>query len=69
MDLAPLGLGDDVTFARRLVTEAGIATIPVSAFYAEGHVRSVVRFCFAKKDAVLDEALGRLAGFAAKLAA
>jgi aspartate/methionine/tyrosine aminotransferase len=69
MDLAPLGLGDDVAFARRLVTEAGIATIPVSAFYAKDHVRSVVRFCFAKKEAVLDEALDRLAGFAAKLAA
>ncbi|HVV93966.1 MAG TPA: aminotransferase [Hyphomicrobiales bacterium] len=69
MDLSPLGVGDDVAFARRLVTEAGIATIPVSAFYAEDHVRSVVRFCFAKTDAVLDEALSRLAGFAAKLAA
>jgi aspartate/methionine/tyrosine aminotransferase len=69
MDLAPLGVGDDVAFARRLVTEAGIATIPVSAFYAKDHVRSVVRFCFAKKEAVLDEALDRLAGFAAKLAA
>jgi aspartate/methionine/tyrosine aminotransferase len=68
VDLAPLGLGDDVAFARRLVTEAGVATIPVSAFYAEDHVRSVVRFCFAKKDAVLDEALGRLAAFAGALA-
>jgi aspartate/methionine/tyrosine aminotransferase len=69
MDLAPLGLGDDTAFARRLVTEAGIATIPVSAFYAEDHVRSVVRFCFAKQDDVLDEALDRMAGFAARLAA
>jgi aspartate/methionine/tyrosine aminotransferase len=69
VDLAPLGLGDDVAFARRLVAEAGIATIPVSAFYAENHVRSVARFCFAKQDAVIDEALDRLAGFARKIAA
>jgi N-succinyldiaminopimelate aminotransferase len=44
------------------VTEHGVAAIPVSAFYAEGAVRTVVRFCFAKRDETLDAALDRLAG-------
>lgn len=61
IDLAPLGLNiDDETFCKRLVTEHGVAAIPVSAFYAEGPVKSVVRFCFAKTDATLDSALERL---------
>ena len=64
IDIAPLGETDDVDFCRRLVTEHGVAAIPVSAFYAEGAVRNVVRFCFAKRDETLDAALERLAGVA-----
>jgi aspartate/methionine/tyrosine aminotransferase len=62
IDIAPLGEVDDVAFCRRLVLDHGVAAIPVSAFYAEAAVRNVVRFCFAKRDATLDAALGRLAG-------
>ncbi len=62
VDLAPLGLADDVAFCQRLVTEHGVAAIPVSAFYAEDPVTTVIRFCFAKHDATLDLALERLAG-------
>jgi N-succinyldiaminopimelate aminotransferase len=61
IDIAALGEADDVAFCRRLVTEHGVAAIPVSAFYAEGAVKNVVRFCFAKKDATLDAGLERLA--------
>ena len=61
VDIAPLGETDDVAFCRRLVTEHGVAAIPVSAFYAGGAVKNVVRFCFAKKDATLDAGLERLA--------
>jgi aspartate/methionine/tyrosine aminotransferase len=61
VDIAALGETDDVDFCRRLVTEHGVAAIPVSAFYAEGAVKTVVRFCFAKRDATLDAALERLA--------
>jgi aspartate/methionine/tyrosine aminotransferase len=61
VDLAASGLAmDDVTFSERLVDEAKVATIPVSAFYAEDPVTNVVRFCFVKEDAVLDEALARV---------
>lgn len=61
LDIAPLGETDDVDFCRRLVMENGVAAIPVSAFYAQGAVKNVVRFCFAKRDATLDAALERLA--------
>jgi N-succinyldiaminopimelate aminotransferase len=57
-----IGEEDDVAFCRRLVSEHGVAAIPVSAFYAEGAVRNVVRFCFAKRDETLDAALARLEG-------
>jgi aspartate/methionine/tyrosine aminotransferase len=64
IDIAPLGETDDAAFCRRLVTDHGVAAIPVSAFYASGSVKNVVRFCFAKRDETLDAALERLAGIA-----
>jgi aspartate/methionine/tyrosine aminotransferase len=42
------------------VKSHGVAAIPVSAFYAETPVTSVVRYCFAKKDETLKAALERL---------
>lgn len=60
VDIAPLGESDDVDFCKRLVMESGVAAIPVSAFYAEGAVKTIVRFCFAKHDKTLDAALERL---------
>ncbi|AJP71730.1 aminotransferase [Sphingomonas hengshuiensis] len=66
VDLAESGLVmDDVTFSERLVDEAGVATVPVSAFYAEAPVTNVVRFCFVKEDATLDAAIARVAGWVA----
>jgi len=62
IDISPLGESDDTAFCRRLVLDHGVAAIPVSAFYADGAVKNVVRFCFAKRDATLDAALERLAG-------
>ncbi|MDP3257208.1 MAG: aminotransferase [Bosea sp. (in: a-proteobacteria)] len=61
VDIAPLGESDDVAFCRKLVLENGVAAIPVSAFYDQAAVKTVVRFCFAKRDATLDAALERLA--------
>jgi len=69
IDLATLGLNeDDETFCKRLVLEHKVAAIPVSAFYADDPIRSVVRFCFAKRDATLDAALERLGGALKKAA-
>ena len=61
IDLSDLTNEDDVTFAMRLVKDYGVAAIPVSAFYAENKVKNILRFCFAKRDDVLDGALERLA--------
>jgi aspartate/methionine/tyrosine aminotransferase len=62
VDLAASGVsGDDREICRRLVTEAGVAAIPLSPFYASGQgPNGLVRLCFAKADAVLDEAAERL---------
>ena len=62
IDLAASGIAmDDATFCDRLVREFGVAAIPVSAFYAEDAVTSVVRLCFAKRDETIDPAIERLA--------
>ena len=52
---------DDAAFCRHITLEAGVAAIPVSAFYAAEPERRHVRFCFCKDDPVLDEAASRLA--------
>lgn len=63
VDLAPLGLNmKDDDFCMQLVRERGVVLIPVSAFYAENPVTSVVRVCFSKTDATLDAALEKLSG-------
>ena len=61
VDLAGSGIGiDDVAFCERAVAEAGVAAIPVSAFYAEDPVSSVIRLCFAKQAETLDGGVERL---------
>ncbi|MES2040725.1 MAG: pyridoxal phosphate-dependent aminotransferase [Pseudomonadota bacterium] len=50
----------ELDFARWLTTEIGVAAIPVSAFYQQGKESGIVRFCFAKQDATLQDALQRL---------
>jgi N-succinyldiaminopimelate aminotransferase len=68
VDLAASGIAlDDRAFCLRAVAEAGVAAIPVSAFYAADAPRNVVRLCFAKQDDVLDEAARRLATFRVRL--
>lgn len=47
-------------FAIRLTKDYGVATIPVSAFYKKPVDNKVLRFCFAKKESTLDEAVSRL---------
>ncbi len=61
-DFRPLGFeGNDVDFCRHITVEAGVTAVPVSAFYISGEVDHFVRFCFCKKDALLDAAIERLA--------
>ena len=46
--------------AIRLTKDFGVATIPTSAFYKNGKDDKVLRFCFAKKESTLEEAVNRL---------
>jgi aspartate/methionine/tyrosine aminotransferase len=64
IDLAASGLEpDDEAVAMRMIREAGVAAIPVSAFCGPAPEKGYLRFCFAKEDATLDAAVERLAGF------
>lgn len=51
---------NDKDFAIRLTKEAGVATIPVSAFYHNGKDDKVLRFCFSKKEETLEQAVEKL---------
>jgi methionine aminotransferase len=51
----------DRALAERLTREIGVASIPVSAFHADGRQDRVLRFCFAKSDDTLSRACERLA--------
>ena len=53
----------DKDLAIRLTKEAGVATIPVSAFYHHGKDDKVLRFCFSKKKETLEMAVEKLARF------
>lgn len=59
-DYSEISALPDVEFARWLTIEHGVATIPVSVFYANPPSTSLVRFCFAKENATLDAAAARL---------
>lgn len=66
-DITTFGFPDDVSFARRLVEEGGVATVPGSAFYSRPEPgRTQVRFCFPKKMETLEQAAERLRDFARK---
>ena len=50
-------------FAKKLTIQAKVAAIPVSAFYQDGKENQVLRFCFAKKEDTLKEAVDSLLHF------
>jgi aspartate/methionine/tyrosine aminotransferase len=65
-DIAGLTDEDDVTFARRIVEEPGIATVPGSSFYSRPELgRSKLRFAFPKRHSTLEAAAVRLRSLAA----
>lgn len=60
-DISAFGFPDDVSFARHLVENAGVATVPGSAFYSRPELgRTQIRFCFPKKMETLERAAERL---------
>jgi aminotransferase len=55
------GADDDVAFARRLVRDVGVATVPGSSFFRDKALgRQFIRFCFCKRAETLDAAAERL---------
>jgi N-succinyldiaminopimelate aminotransferase len=64
VDFSPFGFhGVDIEFCRAITEHAGVAAIPVSAFYDSDPPLHFARFAFCKREAVLQEALSRLASY------
>lgn len=47
---------NDIEFSKRLVQDFGVATIPLSPFFADANDLKCVRFCFAKTNETLESA-------------
>lgn len=66
-DIARFGFeGSDYDFCKHITAAAKVAAVPMSVFYhpmSETVPRTLVRFCFCKKDAVMEEAARRLQGY------
>jgi methionine aminotransferase len=56
LDYSDISAEGDEDFAKRLITEHGIASIPISVFNADNLDNNVLRFCFAKTDDTLEKA-------------
>ena len=62
VDLAGSGVAlDDEGFAKLAVEQAGVAVIPLSAFYEGEPARNFVRLCFAKRDETIDAGIAAMA--------
>jgi aspartate/methionine/tyrosine aminotransferase len=62
VDLKASGLSvDDQSFATAAVEQAGVATVPVSAFAEQNPSRHLVRLCFAKRDETIDAGVAAMA--------
>ncbi|HLK70755.1 MAG TPA: aminotransferase class I/II-fold pyridoxal phosphate-dependent enzyme, partial [Steroidobacteraceae bacterium] len=64
LDYGAISSLPDVQFADQLLTQAGVALIPVSVFYREPPRMTLVRACIAKREATLDAGAARLCAFA-----
>ena len=63
-DFTKFNLGNnDTEIAERLTREAGVASVPISAFYVNDIPMSCIRFCFCKRDEIIDEALSKLSDY------
>jgi N-succinyldiaminopimelate aminotransferase len=61
-DISPLGEDDGMAFCLSLPRRAGVVAVPNQVFYDDPATgRHLVRFAFCKADAVIDEAVRRLA--------
>jgi aspartate/methionine/tyrosine aminotransferase len=66
-DISGLTDEDDVTFARRLISEPGIAAVPGSSFYSRRELgRTRLRFAFPKRRETIQAAAERLTTLSAR---
>ncbi len=69
-DISEFGFPDDVTFARWLVSEGGVAAVPGSSFYSDPTAGSQrLRFHFARKRETLEAAAEKLSSLRSRLPA
>ena len=62
VDLAASGVkADDESFAAAAVKKAGVAVVPLSAFFEVDPPRHLVRLCFGKKDETIDAGVAAMA--------
>jgi len=68
-DFTALSRDDDVTFAKWMAREIGVATVPGSSFFRPGapEGRKYVRFAFCKQMATLEKAVEKLANLSARV--
>ncbi len=62
VDYSAISSLGELDFCRFLTQERGVAAIPLSAFYPDAREQGLVRFCYAKRDDTLNQALERLQG-------
>jgi aspartate/methionine/tyrosine aminotransferase len=60
-DISGFGFADDLSFARHLIEDVGVAAVPGSSFFSDSAAgAALIRFCFCKKYETLEEAGNRL---------
>lgn len=64
IDYGALSSAGDLAYAEELLTQARVATIPLSVFYERPPPTTLLRLCVAKRDDTLLEAAARLAAHA-----
>jgi len=57
LDYSAISLENDEEYAKQLIIESGLATIPISSFYHTPNNNTLLRVCFAKTDNTLDKAI------------
>lgn len=57
---ASISNDDDVTFCKKLITDHGVAAIPISTFYSDHKDHKLIRFCFAKDNFTLESAAKKI---------
>ena len=63
IDYGALSRAGDLEFAEQLLTQARVATIPLSVFYAQPPAMTLLRLCIAKRDETLIDGAARLTAY------